>query len=203
MSAVNVGGCLVPVAVAVYETAYLVMAGWGPFCGLFLGLFINTVACYWLAQSVEGIGIAMPGLFPPLLATTSTLFLVPDQAPPAAFVAGALGPLIARICFIFEISKQLQSASAAPEPSTGSCRQASLRHIWRKRGVCYFMVIGPASRSTGSRLFCHRPLPCSVAEFPNFLAFSSLIPANPLRYGSNDKLPAERVLAPTLLNSRS
>lgn len=36
----------------------------------------------------------MPGLFPPLLAALSALVLVPDQAPPVAFVAGMLGPLI-------------------------------------------------------------------------------------------------------------
>jgi uncharacterized membrane protein len=92
--AVNVGGCLIPVALAVYETAHLVMAGWRPVSGLLLAIFINTVACYWLAKPIEGIGIAMPGLFPPLLAAISALFLVPDQAPPVAFVAGVLGPLI-------------------------------------------------------------------------------------------------------------
>ena len=42
----------------------------------------------------KGIGIAMPGLFPPLLAAMSALLFVPDQAPPVAFVAGVLGPLI-------------------------------------------------------------------------------------------------------------
>jgi uncharacterized membrane protein len=92
--AVNVGGCLIPVALAIYETAHLVMTGWRPVSGLLLAIFINTVACYRLAKPVEGIGIAMPGLVPPLLATTSALFLVPDQAPPVAFVAGVLGPLI-------------------------------------------------------------------------------------------------------------
>jgi uncharacterized membrane protein len=92
--AVNVGGCIIPVALAVYETAHLVMAGWRPLSGLLLAIFINTVMCYWLAKPIKGIGIAMPGLFPPLLAAASALFLVPDQAPPVAFVAGVLGPLI-------------------------------------------------------------------------------------------------------------
>lgn len=36
----------------------------------------------------------MPGLFPALLAAVSALLLVPDQAPPVAFVAGVLSPLI-------------------------------------------------------------------------------------------------------------
>ena len=92
--AVNVGGCLIPVALAVYETAHLVMAGWWPVFGLLLAIFITTVACYRLAKPVEGIGITMPGLFPPLLATVCALSFVPDHAPPVAFVAGVLGPLI-------------------------------------------------------------------------------------------------------------
>lgn len=92
--AVNVGGCLIPVGLAVYETAHLMTGGWQPLSGLLLAIFINTMVCYWMAKPIEGIGIAMPGLFPPLLAAMSALLLVPDQAPPVAFVAGVLGPLI-------------------------------------------------------------------------------------------------------------
>ena len=92
--AVNVGGCLIPVALAVYETAHLMATGWQPLFGLLFAIFINAVMCYWMAKPIEGIGIAMPGLFPPLLAAMSALLLVPDQAPPVAYVAGVLGPLI-------------------------------------------------------------------------------------------------------------
>lgn len=92
--AVNVGGCLIPVALAIYETAHVILAGRQPLSGLLLAIFINTVACYWSAKPIEGIGIAMPGLFPPLLATVCALSFVPDQAPPVAFVAGVLGPLL-------------------------------------------------------------------------------------------------------------
>lgn len=92
--AVNVGGCIIPVTLAIYETAHLMTAGWQPLTGLFLALFINVLLCYWTARPIEGIGIAMPGLLPPLLAALSALLLVPDQAPPVAFIAGVLGPLI-------------------------------------------------------------------------------------------------------------
>jgi len=47
-----------------------------------------------MAQPIEGIGIALPGLFPPLIAALSALLFAPDHAPPVAFVAGVLGPLI-------------------------------------------------------------------------------------------------------------
>jgi uncharacterized membrane protein len=92
--AVNVGGCLIPAGLALYETVHLTRGGWQPLSGLFLAIFINTVVCYWMAKPIEGIGIAMPGFLPPLLAALSALLLVPDQAPPVAFVAGVLGPLI-------------------------------------------------------------------------------------------------------------
>ena len=92
--AVNVGGCLIPVALAIYETAYLTMAGRQVLVGLVVAVRINTGVCYWMAQPVEGVGIAMPGLFPAIVASISALLLVPDQAPPVAFVAGVLGPLI-------------------------------------------------------------------------------------------------------------
>jgi uncharacterized membrane protein len=55
-----------------------------------VGIFMG----FWLAKPIEGIGIAMPGPFPALIAAVSALFLVPDQAPSVAFVAGVLGPLI-------------------------------------------------------------------------------------------------------------
>lgn len=53
-----------------------------------------TTALLVVIGIFKGIGIAMPGLFPPLLAAMSALLFVPDQAPPVAFVAGVLGPLI-------------------------------------------------------------------------------------------------------------
>jgi uncharacterized membrane protein len=92
--AVNVGGCLIPGCLAIYEALHLLVTGWQPFAGLLLAIFINTIVCYWTARPIEGIGIAMPGLLPPLLAALSALIFVPDQAPPVAFVAGVLGPLI-------------------------------------------------------------------------------------------------------------
>jgi uncharacterized membrane protein len=92
--AVNVGGCLIPVGLAIYETTCLVISSQQTLPGLLLAIIINAVACYWMARPIEGIGIAMPGMFPPLIAATSALLLVPDQAPAVAFVAGVLGPLI-------------------------------------------------------------------------------------------------------------
>ncbi|MCP9439258.1 MAG: DUF1614 domain-containing protein [Nitrospira sp.] len=92
--AVNVGGCVIPTALAIYEIAQLVVAGRQVFLSVLIAVVINTMVCYWMAKPVEGIGITMPGLFPAVVASVSALLLVPEQAPPIAFVAGVLGPLI-------------------------------------------------------------------------------------------------------------
>ena len=44
--AVNVGGCLIPEALAIYETAHLVMAGGQALFGLLLAVVINTGVRY-------------------------------------------------------------------------------------------------------------------------------------------------------------
>jgi uncharacterized membrane protein len=55
---------------------------------------ITTVVCYLIARPVPGLGIAMPGFVPPIVSALSAYLLAPDQAPPVAFVAGVVGPLV-------------------------------------------------------------------------------------------------------------
>lgn len=92
--AVNVGGCVVPTALAVYETAHVASEGWVVAGALIVAVLISAGVCYWIAKPVKGIGIAMPGLVPPLVAVTAAMVLAPEQRVPVAFVAGVLGPLI-------------------------------------------------------------------------------------------------------------
>jgi len=92
--AVNLGGCVVPTMVAIYEIVQLVMDSWTYLLAVGLAVGINTTVCYRLARPVKGIGIAMPALVPPIVAVMSALVLAPDQAPPVAFIAGVLGPLL-------------------------------------------------------------------------------------------------------------
>ncbi len=92
--AVNVGGCVVPVGLAVYETAYLIREGPESVSGLVVAAALTTAVCYWMAKPIEGIGIALPGFVPPFVAAISALVLAPEQATPVAFIAGVLGPLI-------------------------------------------------------------------------------------------------------------
>ncbi len=92
--AVNLGGCVIPTMVAIYEVFQLVMDSWTYLLAVGLAVAINTTVCYRLARPVKGIGIAMPALVPPIVAVMSALVLAPDQAPPVAFIAGVLGPLL-------------------------------------------------------------------------------------------------------------
>jgi len=92
--AVNVGGCLVPTGLALYETIYVLMQGAQGVVALVLAVLVNSAVCYALAKPVPRIGIAIPGLIPPLVAVTTVMLLTQDLRPPIAFVAGVLGPLI-------------------------------------------------------------------------------------------------------------
>lgn len=92
--AVNLGGCLIPLGLSVYEAGYL-LANDPHLLGI-VGLvsLVNIVVCYLLARPVPGLGIALPSLVPALVAAGLALLFAPDQAAPTAFIAGVAGPLI-------------------------------------------------------------------------------------------------------------
>jgi uncharacterized membrane protein len=92
--AVNVGGCIIPCLIAVYELTRI--AGRGP-AALALtaaAVAINVAVCHWLARPVPNVGIVLPALAPALVAAACGFVLMRDFAPPVAFTAGVLGPLI-------------------------------------------------------------------------------------------------------------
>ncbi len=87
--AVNLGGAVIPTLLSLYlvfkNGAYLPAAG---------GVFIVAMIVHWLAQPVQGVGIAVPTLIPPLVAAAAGLLLSRSCAPCVAYVAGSLGTLI-------------------------------------------------------------------------------------------------------------
>ncbi len=92
--AVNVGGCLIPVGLAVYEMGYALSGSGSMLFGLALAALTNIAVCYWMARPVPKVGIALPGLIPAVVAAACALWLTPKEAPPVAFIAGVLGPLV-------------------------------------------------------------------------------------------------------------
>lgn len=88
--AVNVGGCVVPLAFSLYlfnlsrpDVLHAVTA-------------VATVAMvsYGISFSIPRVGIAMPVLVAPLTAAVAALMLDPEQAPALAYIGGTLGVLI-------------------------------------------------------------------------------------------------------------
>ena len=92
--AINVGGCIIPTGLALYEVGQLMASNSTSFPALVLAVSINVGICYWMAKPVEGIGIALPAFVPPMAAVSAALLLAPNEAPAVAFVAGVMGPLI-------------------------------------------------------------------------------------------------------------
>jgi uncharacterized membrane protein len=91
--AVNVGGCLIPTCLALYEVVSLVPhpAAVG---ALAVACAASVWVCYKLARPVDGVGITMPTLVPAIVACGLAILLAPAYATPVAFVAGVAGPLI-------------------------------------------------------------------------------------------------------------
>ena len=92
--AVNLGGCVIPCLIAVYEGLILAQVGPRAVTAGLIATAINILVCYRLAKPVPYVGIAMPAFVPPLMAALCALILLPELAPPVAFIAGVLGPLI-------------------------------------------------------------------------------------------------------------
>jgi uncharacterized membrane protein len=92
--AVNLGGCLVPTGLAIYELDQLLHTAPGALAAVALAAGLNTVACYLMARPVPGLGIALPGLVPALMAAGPALLLAGEQTAPVAFIAGVVGPLV-------------------------------------------------------------------------------------------------------------
>jgi len=92
--AVNVGGCLVPVAFAGYQLARLARSAPSVLPVALVAIGINVGVCYYFATPVPETGITMPAFVPAAAAAICGLALAPGWAPPVAFSAGVLGPVM-------------------------------------------------------------------------------------------------------------
>ena len=95
--AVNVGGCLIPVGLVLYEIIQLAAFNPPALVAAAAGCVVNSLVCYIIARPVTGIGIVMPGVVSPIIAAGTALLLAPDAAAPVAFaigVIGVIGPLV-------------------------------------------------------------------------------------------------------------
>jgi uncharacterized membrane protein len=87
--AVNLGGAVIPTGMSVYLLVHDKL-GWQAAAGVaFVAVLVHLIA-----RPVKGMGIAIPGLIPPLLAAGISLAIDPHLAAPLAYVSGSLGTLI-------------------------------------------------------------------------------------------------------------
>ena len=87
--AINVGGGLIPILLSLY----LVVKN-GIYRKAALGVLIVAIACYFMAAPIAGVGVAIPILYPPIIAAIVALILSPAQRAPLAYACGTLGTLI-------------------------------------------------------------------------------------------------------------
>ena len=87
--AVNIGGAVIPTLVSLYLMFKHSLWGTG-----ILATAIVAAVCYWVAQPVPGIGIAMPVFVPALTTAFVALVLSRRDAAPLAYIGGSLGTLI-------------------------------------------------------------------------------------------------------------
>jgi uncharacterized membrane protein len=87
--AVNVGGAVIPTLLSLYLLVKNKLYGRG-----LIGVAIVATISHWMAQPVEGVGIAVPTLFPPVVAAGTAFLLTREATPALAYIAGSLGTLI-------------------------------------------------------------------------------------------------------------
>ena len=88
--AVNVGGALIPLGLCIYLLLRIPFGWYLPVLVLLVTLVVNR-----LARPVRGLGIAVPGLVPPLVAALGAyLFCPPGLRAPCAYIASTLGILV-------------------------------------------------------------------------------------------------------------
>lgn len=92
--AVNVGGALIPAALSLF-LFFKITTRIGLSWGLLAVLGIVTLVMYNLARPIRGLGIAVPGLVPPILAALGAWLLCPPEfRAPCAYIASTMGTLI-------------------------------------------------------------------------------------------------------------
>jgi len=87
--AVNVGGALIPTALAVHMLVHFGIAG-----PALITTALVAALVHLLARPIPGVGIGLPALVAPVLAALSTRLFPAVPAAPLAYVCGTLGTLI-------------------------------------------------------------------------------------------------------------
>jgi uncharacterized membrane protein len=88
--AINVGGCLVPLAFSVYLLRHNPL---NPLMVISAVALVSAV-CRLTSRPVPGVGIGIPIFVAPLVAAVVSLIIDPEYSAPLAYISGTLGVLI-------------------------------------------------------------------------------------------------------------
>ena len=87
--AINVGGAIVPAVLSIYLVSrnqiYVEAA---------IGTVLVAVVVHYLAEPIQGMGIAVPIFVPPIVSAVVGMLLSREHAAPVAYVAGCMGTLL-------------------------------------------------------------------------------------------------------------
>lgn len=88
--AVNVGGCVIPVAFSGFLLANHTIG----LLQVIIAVSMVSLVSYVLSRPMAGVGIAMPMFVAPVTAALTAVILSPEQSAPLAYICGTLGVLI-------------------------------------------------------------------------------------------------------------
>lgn len=88
--AVNLGGAIIPALISVYLIINNPHLVWQ----YLVGIGIMAAICYKLARPIQGVGISMPLLIPPIVAALIAFFLPGSPQQAIAYVSGVNGVII-------------------------------------------------------------------------------------------------------------
>ncbi len=94
--AINVGGALIPIIISILLLLKLVVLNTYAFLASIIVILITMFVSYVFSRAIPGVGIAVPGLIPPLVAALATLIIIhsPNYVVPTAYIGGVLGSLL-------------------------------------------------------------------------------------------------------------
>src|SRR5262249_22429596 len=87
--ALNVGGAIIPTVMSAYLLLKHQLWARGS-----VAVAVVAIACYWMAEPVPGLGIALPVFIPAVVTGITALLLSRVHAAQIAYIAGSLGTLI-------------------------------------------------------------------------------------------------------------
>jgi uncharacterized membrane protein len=107
--AVNVGGCVTPVAFSMYLMAHNPVT----LLQVLLAVAIVSTVAYFTSYPIPRIGIGMPILVAPLTAALAAAMINPDERAVIAYVGGTLGVLIGADMLRFRSVRQIGAPIAS------------------------------------------------------------------------------------------